>query len=130
MLGYVVVPTLFQMLPDHQLAGVIAGQLFTLLAYIGISCALYLLFYQFQQFGRAAFQRNIFLIIVAMLLLVLIGQFILQPILANLKAQALPLDVMKSALAFQFRTWHAISGILYMIQSLLGIVLVLDSKNQ
>lgn len=130
MLGYVVVPTLFQMLPDRQLAGIVAGQLFTLLAYIGISCALYLLFYQFQQFGRAAFQRNIFLVIVAMLLLALIGQFVLQPILADLKAQALPLDVMKSALAFQFRTWHAISGILYMIQSLLGIVLVLDSKNQ
>ena len=129
MLGYVVVPTLFQMLPDRQLAGIVAGQLFTSLAYIGIACALYLLVYQLQQFGRAAIRHSIFLIIAAMLLLVLVGQFVLQPILADLKVQALPLDVMKSVLASQFRTWHAISGILYLIQSLLGIALVLDSKN-
>jgi hypothetical protein len=62
-----------------------------------------------------------------MLLLVLIGQFILQPILADLKLQALPLDVMNSALASQFKTWHAVSSILFLIQSLLGIALVLTS---
>ena len=65
-----------------------------------------------------------------MLLLVLIGQFVLQPILADLKAQALPLDVMKSVLASQFTTWHAVSGILYLIQSLLGIALVLVSRSE
>jgi hypothetical protein len=65
-----------------------------------------------------------------MLLLVLAGQFVLQPILADLKAQALPLDVMKSALASQFMTWHGISSILYLIQSLLGIALVLDRRDQ
>jgi hypothetical protein len=130
MLGYVVVPILFQILPNRQLAGSVAGQLFTALAYIGIACAFYLLAYQLQQFGRAAFRRTIFHILAAMLLLVLIGQFVLQPILADLKVQALPLDVMKSVLASQFRTWHAVSGILYMIQSLLGIALVLDSKNK
>lgn len=129
MLGYVVVPVLFKVLPDRQLAGMVAGQLFTLLAYIGIGCALYLLIYQLQQFGRAALQRRLFRITVAMLLLVLIGQFILQPILADLKVQALPLDVMKSALAPQFKTWHAVSGIVYLIQSLLGIALVIDSRN-
>jgi len=129
MLGYAVVPALFQILPDRQLAGMVAGQLFTLLAYIGMACGLYLLVYQFRQFGREAFRHTIFLVIATMLLLVLIGQFVLQPILADLKAQALPLDVMKSALSYKFRTWHAISGILYLIQSLLGIVLVLDAKN-
>lgn len=130
MLGYIVVPTLFKLLPDRQLAGIVAGHLFTLLAYIGIVCALYLLIYQLQQFGRTAIHRRFFRITAVMLLLVLIGQFILQPILAGLKEQALPLDVMQSAFASQFRTWHGVSGILFLIQSLLGIVLVLDSKNQ
>lgn len=127
MLGYVVVPVLFQILPDRQLAGMAAGRLFTLMAYIGMACGLYLLVYQFRKFGRNAFRHTIFLVVAIMLSLVLVGQFILQPILADLKAQALPLDVMKSVLAYKFRTWHAISGILYLIQSLLGIVLVLDS---
>ena len=129
MLGYVVLPVLFKTLPDRQLAGMVAGQLFTLLAYIGIACALYLLLFQLQQFGRAALRRTAFRITVAMLLFVLIGQFGLQPILADLKVQALPLDVMNSALAAKFKTWHAVSGVIYLIQSLLGIALVLASGN-
>jgi hypothetical protein len=131
MLGYVVVPVLFKMLPDRQLAGMVAGQLFTLLAYIGISCALYLLIYQLQQSGRAAMRQASFRIVVAMLLLVLAGQFILQPILSGLKLQAMPADVMNSAYAAQFKTWHGVSSILYLIQSLLGIALVVVfSRNR
>jgi hypothetical protein len=129
MLGYVVVPVLFKVLPDRQLAGMVAGHLFTLLAYIGIACALYLLIYQLQQSGRTALRYNAFRITAAMLLLVLVGQFVLQPILADLKLQALPLDVMKSVFAPQFKTWHAVSSILYLIQSLLGIALVLYSTK-
>ncbi len=130
MLGYLVVPVLFRVLPDRQLAGMVAGQLFTSLAYIGIGCALYLLLQQLLQAGRAALRRRMFLVTTVMLLLVLIGQFVLQPILADLKTQALPLDVMQSALAPQFKTWHAVSAIVYLVQSLLGIALVLDRKGQ
>jgi len=129
MLGYVAVPVLFKVLPDRQLAGMVAGKLFTLLAYIGIACALYLLLHQLQQFGRAALQRTNFRIVTAMLILVLIGQFVLQPILADLKLQAVPLDVMQSILASQFKAWHAVSGILFLIQSLLGIALVISSRK-
>jgi hypothetical protein len=129
MLGYVVVPALFKIFPDRQLAGVVAGQLFTLLAYIGIGCALYLLLYHLRQSGLEALRHNAFRITLALLLLVIIGQFVLQPILANLKVQALPLDVMNSAFAPQFKTWHAVSSILYLIQSLLGITLAIDSSN-
>src|SRR5512135_89816 len=114
MLGYVVVPVLFKALPDRQLAGMVAGQLFTMLAYIGIACALYLLVFHLQRSGRAALRSSAFRVTAVMLLLVLIGQFVLQPILADLKAQALPLDVMQSALATQFKTWHAVSSILYL----------------
>lgn len=129
-LGYVVVPMLFEVLPDRQLAGRVAGQLFSSLAYIGIACALYLLAYQLQQFGRDALRRSRFFVIVGMLLLVLVGQFVLQPIIAGLKTQALPLDVMQSALAAQFKTWHAVSATLYLMQSLLGIVLVVETRRQ
>ncbi len=128
MLGYVVVPVLFKALPDRQLAGMVAGQLFAMLAYIGIACALYLLVFHFQRFGQAALRSSAFRITAVMLLLVLIGQFVLQPILADLKAQALPLDVMQSALAAQFKTWHAVSSILYLIQSMLGVALVLNRE--
>jgi uncharacterized membrane protein len=129
MLGYVVAPALFKVLPDRQLAGMMAGQLFTLLAYIGICCALYLLVYQLNQHGRAALLQRTFRITVAMLLLVLAGQFLIQPILAGLKVQALPQDVMHSAFATQFNAWHGVSAVLYLVQSLLGIALVIDSRK-
>jgi hypothetical protein len=51
-----------------------------------------------------------------------------QPILVGLKAQALPLDVMTTPLATQFKTWHAVSGTLFLIQSLCGIALVIKSR--
>lgn len=127
-LGYVVVPVLFKMLPDRQLTGIVAGQLFTLLAWIGIACALYLLAFQFHRHGRSTPQRSGFRVTLTMLLLVLVGQFAVQPVLLSLKAQALPLDVMSSAYASQFKTWHGISSIIYLIQSLLGIALVTDSS--
>ena len=130
MLGYVVVPALFKLLPDRQLAGRVAGELFTLLAYIGIVSAIYLLFYQLKQSGSAALKLRSFRIAGAMLVLVLVGQFVLQPIMVDLKAQALPLDVMSSAFATQFKTLHAVSEILFLIQSLLGIALVLDTRKQ
>lgn len=128
MLGYVVVPLLFKALPDRQLAGVVAGQLFTLLSYIGIACALYLLAFELQRHGRAALRSGVFRITAAMLLLVLLGQFAVQPILVGLKAQALPLDVMTTPLAAQFKTWHAVSGTLFLLQSLCGIALAIKSR--
>lgn len=130
MLGYVVVPALFKVLPDRMLAGRIAGELFTLLALIGIASALYLLLYQLRDHGRTALRLSTFRITAIMLLLVLVGQFGLQPILADLKVQAAPLDVMASPFAAQFKTWHAVSSILYLVQSLLGIALVLGSRKQ
>jgi Domain of unknown function (DUF4149) len=129
MLGYVVVPALFHLLPDRMLAGRVAGELFTLLAYIGMASALYLLLYQFQKFGRNAITQRLFQITIAMLVLVLVGQFVLQPVMVDLKAQAAPLDVMHSVFAGRFKALHAVSEILFLAQSLLGITLVLNSKK-
>lgn len=124
--GYLAVPVLFQALPDRQLAGMLAGKMFTAMAYIGIGCALYLLAYQWHRFGRSVWKQKLFSVTFAMLILLLIGQFAIQPIMANLKAQALPLDVMQSALAAQFKTLHGLASILYLLQSLLGIALVIN----
>ena len=124
--GYLAVPVLFQTLPDRQLAGVLAGKMFILMAYIGIGCALYLLAYQLHQLGRLAWQQKPFWLVAAMLILLLIGQLGIQPIMVGLKAQAFPLDVMQSALASQFKILHGVSSILYLLQSLLGIWLVIN----
>ena len=131
-IGYLAVPVLFKTLSDRQLAGMLAGQMFIWMAFVGIGCALYLLAYQLHQFGRSVWQQKTFLIVVLMLILLLIGQFGIQPVMADLKSQALPLDVMHSPLAGQFKALHGVASILYLLQSLLGIALLIrsfDLKN-
>ena len=64
-----------------------------------------------------------------MLVLTLVGHFGIAVIIAKLKADALPLDVMHSVFADRFETWHGVASIAYAIQSLLGLVLVLKATR-
>jgi hypothetical protein len=128
--GYIAVPVLFKTVPDKQLAGLVAGNMFSLMSYVGMACALYLLAYRYSQFGRLVFKQNIFWIIAVMLALALVVQFGLQPGMAELKAQAYPANVMNSNLAERFKLLHGASSVLYLIQSLLGIMLVLRTGNE
>lgn len=129
-IGYVAVPVLFQTLPDRMMAGMLAGKMFTLITYIGIVSACYLLAYYLKVSGNAAFKQMVFRVVVVMLLLVMVGQFGIQPIMADLKIQALPGDVIHSAFADRFRMLHGVSSILYLLQSLLGALLVLKTRFQ
>lgn len=63
-----------------------------------------------------------------MLLLTLAGHFGIQPILAQIKADA-PRQVLEGVLRDRFAMWHGISSGLYLLQSLLGAVLVLKSRG-
>lgn len=123
-IGYIAAPTLFYSLPDRALAGMLAGKLFTLIAYVGIGCAVYLLLYRLVRFGGACFRHGAFWIVLVLLLLGLTGEYGVQPILAGLKHQALPKEVMESVLRGRFATWHGVASILYLIQSVLGVLLV------
>ena len=123
-IGYVVAPALFSALTDRMLAGAIAGRLFTLIAYIGIGCAAYLLLFRLARFGGTCIKQSMFWIVLAMLLLTLTGEFWVQPILASLKDQALPKQVMESVFRDRFAAWHGVASVLYLIQSVLGLLLV------
>ena len=128
--GYVVAPSLFsQLASDKQLAGNLAGRLFELVAYIGIASAFYLLLHRVLRVGIFALKQGFFWTVVVMLLLTLAGHFGIQPMMVSLKAQALPADVMHSVFADRFKTWHGVSSIGYLIESLLGLVLVFKARQ-
>lgn len=127
-IGYLAVPVLFYAQPDRQLAGMLAGTMFSRVAWLGMVCGGGLLGYWLFTAGAAAWRQTAFRLVAAMLLLTLIAQFGLQPVMNELKAQALPLEVMKSPLAHQFGMLHGMSSILYLLQSLLGAWLVLTTK--
>jgi predicted cobalt transporter CbtA len=127
--GYVVAPTLFGMIGDRTLAGNLAGRLFTLVAWIGLASAAYLLVFQLLRQRWRALRSGLFWVVVAMALMTLASQFGIQPLMAQMKADAWPREVMSSVLRDRFATWHGVSSVLYLVQSVLGIVLVLGARR-
>jgi hypothetical protein len=127
--GLLAVPVLFQSLADKMMAGMLAGKMFTLVSFTGMACASYLMIYLAAQSGTRALRHPLFLIAATMLLLVMAGEFILQPEMAALKAQALPADVMHSPLSDRFQFLHHVASSLYLVECLLGIALVLKAKR-
>lgn len=127
-IGYLAAPALFYSLDDRQLAGMLAGKMFTWIAYLGIGAGFYLLIHRITQFGTQALKQAFFWAALLMLLLTLAGHFGIQPLLAQMKAQAMPADVMQSVFADRFRTWHGVASIAYLLESLLGLVLVFKAR--
>lgn len=129
-IGYLAAPTLFYHLDDRMLAGALAGRLFTWVALLGMVCGLWLLLYRLSRFGAAALKQGFFWLALAMLLMTLAQYFGIQPVLQQLKDQAMPQDVMQSLFRDRFRTWHGISSIVYLIESLLGLLLVAKQNSR
>ena len=112
--GFMVTPLLFAGLDDRALAGSIAGSLFTVTSYLGLLCSAVLLIINGLTF-RAANWRAVVMVI--MLLLVVIGQFVITPMVAGLRVQGLT-DTAR------FGQLHGIASVLFLITSVLGLVLV------
>ncbi len=117
-IGYLAVPTLFASLDDRILAGMLAGKMFTTLSYLGLGVGAVLLAAQLMARGWRE-PRTALLVI--MLGLVAVGEFGLQPMMAELKAQGL---VPGSAQAAQFGRLHGVASILYLLNSLCGLGLI------
>lgn len=128
-IGYLAAPVLFNAIADKTMAGMLAGRMFSWIAYIGIGCGTYLLIYRLAVFGVSALKQGFFWAVLVMLLLTLAGHFGIQPVLETLKSQAWPKDVMESMFRDRFVRWHGISSIVYLIESLLGFVLVLAPRR-
>ena len=124
-IGYLAAPVLFSQLADRSVAGTVAGAMFSAIAWVGLACGTYLMLFILVGKGWRAIQSGVFWIVLLMLALTVAGHFGVQPILAQLKADALPRQVMESALRDRFSTWHGVSSALYLVQSLLGIALVI-----
>ncbi len=122
--GYLAAPTLFYSLDDRVLAGMLAGRMFAYIAWAGLVCGVWLLLFRLARLGGTALKQGFFWIVLIMLLLSLAQQFGIQPILQQLKDQALPKDVMESLFRDRFSAWHGVSSAVYLIQSLLGLAAV------
>ena len=107
-------------------AGVLAGQFFGVVNYVGLGCGAYLLLFRLARFGGHAFTQLFFWSALIMMALTAASQFGVQPILAGLKQQALPMEVMESILRDRFTAWHGVSSVLYLIECVFGLIMVVQ----
>ncbi|WP_230968970.1 DUF4149 domain-containing protein [Nitrogeniibacter aestuarii] len=122
-IGYVAAPVLFAAIESRMQAGAIAGTLFSIVSWIGFLCGGLILLVQWRARHRGL-SRVALSCIVAMLIITGVGQFGLQPMMADIKAQ-FPAGVeMSGELRSRFGALHGISSTLFLIASMLGALAV------
>ncbi len=119
-IGYLAVPTLFASLDDRALAGMLAGKMFTGVSLIGMGCGTALLVSFWMQSVKPIRERRVQLLI-AMLVLVVLGEFVLQPQMVALKAEGI---IEGSGAAARFGVLHGIASLLYLANSVIGMALL------
>lgn len=128
--GYLVAPMLFSVLEDKQLAGMLAGRMFTAMSYVGLVCAVLLLSIQWQKPVVNGWREWRRWLLLTMLLVIVVGEFVLQPMMAELKQLGLEEGSMT---ARRFGMLHGLASTLFLFNSLAGLVLVifgLDPRDQ
>jgi hypothetical protein len=131
--GYLVAPTLFATLTDRQVAGMVAGAIFKVEAYISLVLCVGLLVLANLLVSRGLQSfRAIRWILLAMLICAAVGSFVLMPWMDSLREEALLLGmpVRYSPLAGLFSTLHGVSSAIFLVQSLLGVYLVWRLSHQ
>ena len=125
-IGYLVAPTLFITLSDRVLAGTIAGRLFRVEAWLSLVAGAFLLLLFRLRGARHPHYGVMFKLAAAMVACTLIGYFALQPSMAALREAAVG-GVLEGDARTRFGLLHGIASALYLIQSLLGIMLVIKN---
>jgi hypothetical protein len=126
-IGYLAVPVLFQQLDDRRLAGELAGQMFHWVHVLGLVCGLSLLLiaYYVSRHDLSAYLRQWrYYVLLAMLLLIVLDIFVLQPQMAAIKLQVGWHD--STELMARFGMLHGIASLMYLLTSIGGVVLVLN----
>jgi len=112
--GFVVAPVLFALLDDRALAGTLAGELFSIAAWIGLVAGSMLLMLNLLNYRVINWRGAV---LAGMLLLVVVGQFVLAPMIAELRAQGL-------SGSSRFGQLHGLASVLFIATSVCGLLLV------
>jgi len=126
-IGYIAVPVLFQSIDERRLAGEVAGNIFSVLNYVGLSAGVVLLVCGVLLAGWGWFKTLRAAVLLSMIALVLLSLGVLQPMMQDLKSVGL---VFGSEAARQFGQLHGVSSVLYVVLSLLGLYVAAGSSLQ
>jgi len=120
-MGYMVAPALFATLEDRALAGTLAGVMFNIIAWTGMACAPVLLVINQLRYPQRRLNWRM-LVLLAMLLLVILGQFVFTPMMVELRGAG-------QSDAAAFARLHGIASLVYLVNSVLGLVLVMAQES-
>lgn len=122
--GLLVAPELFRSLESRQVAGLIAGKLFTTMNYAGLAAGFILLVLVCRQHLWRSVRQWRSLLVGAMLILVATSQFVLMPMMQEIMQARLETTVVNHEMQNQFALLHGVSSGLYLVTGLIGLVLV------
>ncbi|WP_321881938.1 DUF4149 domain-containing protein [Burkholderia cepacia] len=125
-IGYAVAPVLFKTL-ERMTAGSVAAHLFRIEAILGVVCGVLLLALSNQQVRRGSSEyRRVRWVVAAMVVCVLVGYFALQPFMNALRVAAMDAgtDIANSPYASRFGMLHGVSSVFYLVESVLGLMLI------
>jgi len=133
-IGFLVTPSLFFVLADKQVAGMIAGEIFKNSSLFSLLISVFLLIYSnlLIKRGLNQYKSSRWLLLVS-IVLTIIGTFVLQPMMNDLRELALSegAPVMQSPQAKEFKTLHQLSSVLFTIEVIVcGLVFWLSSRLQ
>lgn len=120
--GLILAPVLFSNYP-RSVAGEIAGRLFEMTSYLGIVCAVALLVLAAIRIRRRLWRDARVAVLVAMLAIVLIGEFGIATQLRQMREPAMQ-ETPGSELRVAFGRLHGFAGALFLVNAMLGLTLV------
>jgi hypothetical protein len=123
--GYVAAPLFFATLSDRRLAGELAGHLFSAMSMIGLACGVFLLVAALVRIRTRFLRAWRVWVLLLMLALTLVGEFVLLPAVQAIRAQAGTALIPGHPLYGAFSRLHGIASILFLVNSLAGLVLVI-----
>jgi len=125
--GYVVVPVLFAKAGSHALAGSLAGSVFHVanMGIVFLAAAVMVFWLRMRKSGMLIGRlRWSLLLIVAVL--VVVNEYGVTPVIADLKAQMGPIDLVADddPLRKLFGIWHGVSALIHMVAAIAAAFLV------
>lgn len=120
-IGVIAAPILFGN-ADKAVAGMLAGKLFHAIGWVGIVAGIYLALWQIWVEGLRAFQMARLWLVLGMLVCTLVNQFAVFPIIAGFKPAVS--SATEGVFGGGLSSWHTISSLIYLVQSVLGVLYV------
>lgn len=120
-IGVIVAPILFGSV-DKSVAGMLAGKMFNAIGWVGVVAGIYLAIWWIWVDGFRAFRSGMLWLVIGMLTCTLINQFAVFPIIASFKPAVS--NATEGVFGGGLSSWHTISSLIYLAQSVLGVLYV------